>query len=123
MRLLTDCCLSLLLQGKLSLTHYAHASSDESSHLIRALNRANEADFRGDSEAVSRLWDEICARMMAPLTTLWIFAMSTGEGWTASILRGNFLVKTLGPNAYNCFLFHQMIGQWYIAATRPGTVS
>ena len=88
-----------------------------------ALNRPNEADFIGDSEAVSRLWDEICARIMAPITTLWIFALSTGAGRTASFLRGDFLVNTLGPNAYNCYLFHQMIGQWYIAATRSGKVS
>ena len=85
--------------------------------------RPDEADFIGDSGAVSRLWDEICARIMAPLTTLWIFALSTGEGRTASILRNDFLVKTLGPNAYNCYLFYQFIGQWYMAATRHGHVS
>lgn len=61
-------------------------------------------------------------RIMAPLTTLWIYAMATGEGYTAAILRGDFLVNTLGPNSYNCFLFHQMVGQWYTAATRPGEV-
>lgn len=60
---------------------------------------------------------------MAPLTTLWIFAMATGEGYTAAILRGDFLVHTLGPNSYNCFLFHQMVGQWYSAATRGGKQS
>jgi acyl-CoA synthetase (AMP-forming)/AMP-acid ligase II len=28
------------------------------------------------------------------------------------------LYLTLAPNSYNCFLFHQMVGQWYFAATR-----
>ena len=80
--------------------------------------RPSDADYIGDSSAVARLWDNICGRIMAPLTTLWIFAMSTGDGYTASVLRGDFLVHTLGPNSYNCFLFHQMVGQWYTAATR-----
>jgi len=82
--------------------------------------RPSDANFVGDSAAVNRLWDNLCGRIMCPLTTLWIFAMSTGEGYTAVILRGDFLVNTLGPNSYNCFLFHQMVGQWYYAATRPG---
>jgi hypothetical protein len=60
---------------------------------------------------------------MAPLTTLWIFALSTGEGRTASILRSDFLVKTLGPNGFHSYLFHQFIVQWYMAATRHGQVS
>mmetsp|Transcript_99 Transcript_99/g.175 ORF Transcript_99/g.175 Transcript_99/m.175 type:complete len:1042 (+) Transcript_99:354-3479(+) len=73
-----------------------------------------------DNPSLIRLWDNICGRIMAPVTTLWIFALSTGEGFTANILRSSFLVDTLGPNSYNCFLFHQMIGQWYFAATRQG---
>lgn len=68
----------------------------------------------------NRLWDSICGRFLAPLTTLWIFALSTGEGWTASVLRSKFLVETIAPHAYNCFLFHQPVGQWYYAATRKG---
>jgi len=51
---------------------------------------------------------------------LWVFALTTGEGFTASVLRSKFLVETLSPNAYNCFLFHQMVAQWYYAATRNG---
>jgi len=82
--------------------------------------RPSDADYIGDSSSAHRLWSNLCGRIMCPLTTLWIFAMATGEGYTAKILRGDFLVQTLGPNSYNCFLFHQMIGQWYYAATRPG---
>ena len=32
--------------------------------------------------------------------------------------RNRFLVETLSPTAYSCFLFHQMVAQWYFAATR-----
>lgn len=82
--------------------------------------RPSDADFVGDTSYVNRLWDNLAGRIMCPLTTLWIFAMATGEGFTAMVFRTPFLVNTLGPNSYNCFLFHQMIGQWYYAITRPG---
>ncbi len=73
-----------------------------------------------DTSASFRLWDNIGARLFCPLTTLWIFALSTGEGFTAMWLRSNFLVEKLSPNSYNCFLFHQVVAQWYYAATRDG---
>jgi hypothetical protein len=73
-----------------------------------------------DSVNANRLWDNLSGRLMAPLTTLWIFALSTGEGFSAMVLRSGFLARSLAPNAYNCFLFHQMVGQWYYAATRNG---
>lgn len=82
--------------------------------------RPSDADYIGDASSVHRLWDNLAGRIMCPLTTLWIYAMATGEGYTAAFFRGDFIVNTLGPNSYNCFLFHQMIGQWYYAATRPG---
>jgi len=82
--------------------------------------RPEEANQFTDNATVNRLWDNSIGRIMAPLTTLWIFAMSTGQGWTASILRNDFLVDSLAPNSYNCFLFHQMVAQWYFAATRNG---
>jgi len=82
--------------------------------------RPDEANQFSDNAVVNRLWDNLIGRSMAPLTTLWIFAFSTGHGWTAAVLRNSFLVKTLGPNSYNCFLFHQMVAQWYFAATRNG---
>ena len=69
---------------------------------------------------IIRLWDTILPRLACPFTALWVFALSTGRGFTAKALRCDFLVKYLAPNAYNCFLFHQMITQWYFAATRNG---
>ena len=82
--------------------------------------RPNEANTFLDSSVSNRLWSNVSGRIMAPLTTLWIFALSTGEGFTAMILRSSLLSRTLAPHAYNCFLFHQMVGQWYFAATRNG---
>lgn len=77
-----------------------------------------EADDYTDTAAVARLWSNICGRLAAPITTLWIFALSTGEGFTASLLRSPTLSQTFAPHAYNCFLFHQPVGQWYFAITR-----
>eukprot|EP00588_Corethron_pennatum_P012659 CAMPEP_0194265640 /NCGR_PEP_ID=MMETSP0169-20130528/814_1 /TAXON_ID=218684 /ORGANISM="Corethron pennatum, Strain L29A3" /LENGTH=1665 /DNA_ID=CAMNT_0039006149 /DNA_START=543 /DNA_END=5540 /DNA_ORIENTATION=+ len=82
--------------------------------------RPSEAAQFIDSSFIVRLWDNISGRLACPLTTLWIFALSTGRGLTASLLRTRFWSETLAPNSYNCFLFHQMIGQWYYAATRNG---
>ena len=82
--------------------------------------RPTEANNFTDTSSINRIWDNICGRLFAPLTTLWIFSLSTGEGVTASILRTSFLVDIIAPHSYNCFLFHQVVGQWYYAATREG---
>lgn len=82
--------------------------------------RPPEADEYTDDAITSRLWDNISGRIMCPVTSLWIFALSTGKGYTAAILRNQFLVHFLGPNSYGCFLFHQVVGQWYYAVTRKG---
>ena len=84
--------------------------------------RPDSANQFTDSSNSSRLWDNLAGRLFAPLTTLWIFALATGEGLTAMLLRNRFLSDNLAPNAYNCFLFHQMVGQWYFAATRNGVM-
>ena len=82
--------------------------------------RPSEANNYTDVNIEIRLWDNICGRLIAPLTTLWIFSLATGEGWTAKVFSSTFLSETVAPHAYNCFLFHQPVGQWYYAATRPG---
>ena len=75
-------------------------------------------DYTDDNAQTNRLWDSLVARMFAPVTTLWVFALSTGEGVTAKLFRSRFLVETLSPTSYHCFLFHQIISQWYFVATR-----
>ncbi|WP_293752335.1 acyl carrier protein, partial [uncultured Paraglaciecola sp.] len=82
--------------------------------------RPEAADTYADPATVNRIWDNIYARLFAPITLLWIFALSTGQGLTARVLRFNTISQTLAPTAYACFLFHQMVGQWYFAATRNG---
>lgn len=82
--------------------------------------RPDAADTFADPAAVNRIWDNIYARLFAPITLLWIFSLSTGQGVTASLLRARPISQTLAPAAYGCFLFHQMVGQWYYAITRHG---
>lgn len=82
--------------------------------------RPDAADTFADPGIVNRMWDTIGSRLFAPITLLWVFALSTGQGMTAKILRCDQVSKILAPTAYACFLFHQMIGQWYYAATRNG---
>ncbi|RZG99888.1 AMP-dependent synthetase [Acinetobacter pittii] len=82
--------------------------------------RPEEANSYADPGITNRIWDEIYSRSFAALTLLWIFAISTGKGLTARILRARPLSQFLAPTAYACFLFHQMVGQWYYAITRHG---
>jgi len=82
--------------------------------------RPEAADSFADPAVANRIWDNIYARLFAPLTLLWLFALSTGQGVTARLLRARPLTVVLAPAAYGCFLFHQIIGQWYYAITRGG---
>jgi hypothetical protein len=82
--------------------------------------RPEAANSYADPSTVNRAWDNIYGRLFAPITLLWIFALSTGKGLTAKALRFSPLSQTLSLTTYSCFLFHQMIGQWYYAATRQG---
>lgn len=58
--------------------------------------RPSYADEFTDNSSSNRLWDNLIGRIVAPLTTLWIFSLSTGEGLTARVFSGKFLVETLG---------------------------
>ncbi len=82
--------------------------------------RPDAADTFADPAVVNRIWDNIYARLFAPITLLWIFCLSTGQGVTARLLRSHPISQTLAPAAYGCFLFHQVVGQWYYALTRHG---
>lgn len=84
----------------------------------RSSLRPAEANDPNDTAVVNRYWSAISGRMTAPLTTLWLVALSLGHGLTARLCRTRFLVEWLAPASYGCFLFHQVIGQWYFLATR-----
>lgn len=103
----------------------AHIMQGESSYAVdpdlEFFMRPEDANQWTDTASVNRIWDASYARLFCPLTTLWVFALSAGRGFTAMFFRQSFLSETLAPHAYNCFLFHQMVAQWYFAATRSGS--
>lgn len=82
--------------------------------------RPAAVDTLADAAAVNRIWDSIYARLFAPLVLLWIFALATGQGLTARLLRNGTLSNSLAPTVFGCFLFQQVVAQWYYAATREG---
>ncbi len=104
-----------VMQGYISGTHAQLP-------LTEYFMRPDAANQLTDPAVVNRLWDNIYPRLFAPLTLLWIFAIATGQGITAWVLRKPFIAKTLAPTALGCFLFHQMVAQWYYAITRDGVL-
>lgn len=82
--------------------------------------RPDAANSMTDPSTVNRIWDNIYDRLFAPITLLWIFALATGQGFTARILKSHYISLGLAPTALSCFLFHQIIGQWYYSITRGG---
>ena len=71
-----------------------------------------------NNEVIFRLWYSLRACLLCPLTTLWVFALSTGGGFTAKALRGKFVVEYLSPNAYSSILYHQIVAEYYFLVTR-----
>jgi hypothetical protein len=117
--IVADCC-TLIMLG-LSAAFIAQGTHTSGGIPEELFLRPDEANEFTDTGGANRLWSNVVARLMCPLTTLWVFSLSTGQGITAALFRREFLVETLSPHSYNCFLFHQMVGQWYYAATRNGT--
>lgn len=67
------------------------------------------------------VWSVMITRLYSPLLAVWIALLAVPRGSiTGRLLEGNVLSKTLAPTSYGCFLFHQIIGQWYWWATRSG---
>ena len=67
------------------------------------------------------VWSVMITRLYSPLIAIWIALLSTpGGSVTARLLESRTLSKVLAPTSYGCFLFHQIIGQWYWWATRAG---
>ena len=96
----------------------AHISQGQFSHGGPFFMRPEPANTFSDPALVNRIWDNIYARLFAPITLIWIFTLGTGQGLTARILKSKIVSETLAPTAYGCFLFHQIVGQWYYAITR-----
>lgn len=98
---------------------YIPASADVVS-LDTYFMRPEAANSLTDPAIVNRIWDNIYPRLFAPITLLWMFALATGQGLTARVLNRRFIYQILAPTTFGCFLFHQMVGQWYFAITRNG---
>merc|ERR1712070_729864 len=115
--IIADSCTMIMLIWSFFIVTQGNIDNIEESFYLRP-SEANSQIV--DAASVNRIWDNICGRLFAPLTTLWIFSLSTGKGITSRFLRSKFLVENIAPHSYNCFLFHQMVAQWYFAATRNG---
>ena len=113
---IADICTMMILA--LSIIQVSQGVDDETRNYFFRPSEANNSYL--DDASINRLWDTVYGRLFCPITSLWIYTLSTGEGVTAKFLRNEILVSTLAPNSYGCFLFHQMVGQWYFAATRNG---
>ena len=113
---IADICTMTILV--LSIIQVSQGGGDETRNWFLRPSDANNLYL--DNASTNRLWDSVYGRLFSPLTTLWIYTLSTGEGMTARLLRNEVLVSILAPNSYGCFLFHQMVAQWYFAATRNG---
>ena len=88
-----DCCSIIILLLSIIIVCQPLQTDEEHIPLWMRPSYANEYT---DVSSVNRLWDNIIGRLVAPLTTLWVFSLSTGQGYTARLLRREFLVKVLG---------------------------
>lgn len=71
-----------------------------------------------NSTFYARIWAFTFSRLHFPFVIAWIFALAVGEGFVAKFLATDFLAKTLGPLSFAAYLFHQVVGALYYAATR-----
>ena len=67
------------------------------------------------------IWSVLITRMYTPLIAAWIALLAIPNlSATSRVLSWNPLSRSLAPTAYGCFLFHQIVGQWYWWITRSG---
>ena len=75
------------------------------------------------------VWSVLIERIKTPLIAIWIALLSMPtRSLTSRVLEWKPLAEVLGPTSYGCFLFHQIICQWYWWITRslaaqPGEIS
>lgn len=72
-----------------------------------------------DSAIKRYVWSVLINRMFTPLIAIWIALLSMpGKSFTARFMEWSPLSMTLGATSYGCFLFHQIVCQWYWWFTR-----
>ena len=75
------------------------------------------------------VWSVLIERIKTPLIAVWIALLSMpGRSLTSRVLEWRPLAEVLGPTSYGCFLFHQVVCQYYWWITRspaaqPGEIS
>lgn len=88
-------------------------------HLVDYYDNAAVPDFFRQHGALSRrCWVALLSSSYMPLVFAWTVFMAAGRGWTAHILSNETIVTVFAPAAYNEYLFHQIVGQWYYWVTR-----
>lgn len=76
-----------------------------------------------DSALDRYVWSVLVERLKTPLIAVWLALLSMpSRSLTSRVLEWRPLSQVLGPTSYGCFLFHQIICQWYWWATRAGSV-
>ncbi len=66
-----------------------------------------------DSGLNRYIWSVLSTRLYTPLIAVWVMLASMpGKSLTARVFEWRPLAVTLGPTAYGCFLFHQVVSQW-----------
>ena len=72
-----------------------------------------------DSALDRYVWSVLVERIKTPLIAVWVALLSMpSSSLTSRVLEWKPLSEVLGPTSYGCFLFHQIICQWYWWITR-----
>lgn len=87
-------------------------------HLIDYYDNAAVPDFFRQDGLSRRCWTALLSSSYMPLVFPWTILVAAERGWTSYVLNNDTIVTFFAPAAYNEYLFHQIVGQWYFWATR-----
>merc|ERR1712113_718126 len=87
-------------------------------HLLDYYDNVAVPDFFRQDALSRRCWVALLSSSYMPLVFAWTYCLAAGRGWTAHVLSNETIVTVFAPAAYNEYLFHQIVGQWYYWATR-----
>lgn len=87
-------------------------------HLQDYWGNAAVPDFFASDPVRRRTWVAMLSQLYMPLVYVWIWLLAMGKGWTAHALSNETLVTVFAPAAYNEYLLHQVVAQWYFWVSR-----
>jgi hypothetical protein len=65
------------------------------------------------------IWSVLVTRLKVPIIAAWVALMAMPKlSYTNRLFSNPLLTDVLGPAAYGCYLYHQIINQWHFWATR-----